>query len=612
LTSITGANVTGTVANATYAITANASSFAGTVTTNAQPNITSVGLLTAVSASGNISTTGNITGNYHIGNGSLLTGIVSSYGNANVTTLLAALGSNTISSTGNITTTANIAGNYILGNGSQLSGLPATYANANVATFLANFGSNTISTTGTINSGNIAITGGGNIAVGTVVITNNNGAPATLNIAAAQLTLGSGGNLVVQGVITGSSTGAVTGSFTGGNLFSQGVITATGNITGNYFIGNGSALTGITATASPGGANTQLQFNNAGSLAGNSNMTFDVTSGNVVVGNIYYNGLNIVPGGQGPNVLPTGNTNPSRLVIGQGYNGNLNWAFNQNTPGFPNGSGPGARVLISDTYNYSSSSGATRLMPLTLQNYVVLTANVSGSNAVAQGAFFSTMIGGGASANTGYVNSTSAFTGLSVNPIVGYTQNANLSAVGNTSVSFVLGIRTGPTVNYGSNADVVMGVISAPAYTNNGTTVFANIGNVAAYTTAFSGSSANANVIQTAAAVGYYHPGPTITNTILQSPTVGASVQTGNIPRMATSYYAFRNDDDLAMSKLGSLSQFHEYSYGNNSTTGSITINKANGQVQYIPLTGSLTISGFSNFVTSVTKPNASVNYQTM
>lgn len=51
LTSITGANVTGTVANATHANTAN------TVTDNAQPNITSVGTLTGLIISGNLSST---------------------------------------------------------------------------------------------------------------------------------------------------------------------------------------------------------------------------------------------------------------------------------------------------------------------------------------------------------------------------------------------------------------------------------------------------------------------------------------------------------------------------------------------------------------------------
>jgi hypothetical protein len=79
-------------------------------------NITTGNVLTGgvVSAAGNvrganfntvglISATGNITGNYFIGNGSQLTGIVSSYGNANVVANLANLGSNPISTTGNVT-----------------------------------------------------------------------------------------------------------------------------------------------------------------------------------------------------------------------------------------------------------------------------------------------------------------------------------------------------------------------------------------------------------------------------------------------------------------------------------------------------------------------------
>jgi hypothetical protein len=63
LSSITGANVTGTVANATFATsagTATSATTAATVTGNAQANITSVGTLTSITSSGLISTTGNV------------------------------------------------------------------------------------------------------------------------------------------------------------------------------------------------------------------------------------------------------------------------------------------------------------------------------------------------------------------------------------------------------------------------------------------------------------------------------------------------------------------------------------------------------------------------
>jgi len=59
LTSIPGANVTGTVANATYAVTAGSTTSAttaGTVTTNAQPNITSLGTLANLSVGNTVTT----------------------------------------------------------------------------------------------------------------------------------------------------------------------------------------------------------------------------------------------------------------------------------------------------------------------------------------------------------------------------------------------------------------------------------------------------------------------------------------------------------------------------------------------------------------------------
>ena len=117
------------------------------MTTAAQGNITSVGILTSVSA------TGNVTGNYFIGNGSQLTGLAATYGNANVVANLAALGSNPVSTTGNVT-----AG-YFVGNGSQLTGLAATYGNANVVANLAALGTNPVSTTGNVTAGNL-LTGG--------------------------------------------------------------------------------------------------------------------------------------------------------------------------------------------------------------------------------------------------------------------------------------------------------------------------------------------------------------------------------------------------------------------------------------------------------------------
>ena len=79
LSQLAGANVTGTVANATFATSAGSATTAGTVTTAAQPNITSVGTLTSLSVIGNASA-GNISavaGTFTSvsGNGSALTAL---------------------------------------------------------------------------------------------------------------------------------------------------------------------------------------------------------------------------------------------------------------------------------------------------------------------------------------------------------------------------------------------------------------------------------------------------------------------------------------------------------------------------------------------------------
>lgn len=88
---ITGSSELGNAATANFFVgtlhgAANTAQVAGTVTANAQPNITSVGILSSVVAAGNITTTG-----YFVGDGGFLTNVAgggSSYSNANVAAYL--------------------------------------------------------------------------------------------------------------------------------------------------------------------------------------------------------------------------------------------------------------------------------------------------------------------------------------------------------------------------------------------------------------------------------------------------------------------------------------------------------------------------------------------
>ena len=216
----------------------NTANTAATVTANAQPNITSVGTLNALNVTGNlvagnIGTAGNITGNYFIGK---------------------------------VSTTGNIAGNYFIGNGALLTGISAggtNYSNANVAAYLPTYSGNL--TAGNAVIGNVGIRGNGIYDINGIVIENadlTHGATAALilptngNPAAIQLN-NIYGNVVLQAGFNGTITNTILVDNAGnlsvsGNIRAAGVIRASGNVQGNYFIGNGSALTGITASANTG------------------------------------------------------------------------------------------------------------------------------------------------------------------------------------------------------------------------------------------------------------------------------------------------------------------------------------------------------------------------
>jgi hypothetical protein len=125
---VAGANVSGTVANATYSISA------GTVTTAAQPNITSTGTLASLTVTANVATAGIKTDNYYYANGVSIS-FSGTYSNSNVAaylpTFTGTIGAGTAThygttlTTGANTTAGTITGNWSLSAGSKLN---STYA----------------------------------------------------------------------------------------------------------------------------------------------------------------------------------------------------------------------------------------------------------------------------------------------------------------------------------------------------------------------------------------------------------------------------------------------------------------------------------------------------
>ena len=234
-------------------------------------NVTNTGNLT-LSAGGATSVTVTSTGaniaGYLTGTGNITGGNLLSGGTAVVTGTI--VGGN-LGTGGTITATGNITGGNIITAGS--------------------FQSASISSSGNVDGGNLR-------TVGLVTATGNV----------------TGGNVISGALVQGTNMSA-TANVQGGNLRTTGLISSTGNITssGNvdavYFIGNGSALTGISSAVSVTKIQNGTSEANVGASGGNINFNIGGTSNVMVV--------------SGSGVVLTGLTTPSVAKSGSNAVGNI-------------------------------------------------------------------------------------------------------------------------------------------------------------------------------------------------------------------------------------------------------------------------------------------------
>jgi hypothetical protein len=128
-----------------------------------------------------------------------------------------------------------------------------------------------------------------------------------------------GGNVISGALVQGTNMSA-TANVQGGNLRTTGLISSTGNITssGNvdavYFIGNGSALTGISAAVSVTKIQNGTSEANVGASGGNINFNIGGTSNVMVV--------------SGTGITLTGLTTPSIAKSGSNAVGNIGSSAN--------------------------------------------------------------------------------------------------------------------------------------------------------------------------------------------------------------------------------------------------------------------------------------------
>lgn len=268
-----------------------------------------------------ISITGNVTaGNF------LTSGLISA--TSTITSFANIIGGNLLTG-GLVSATGNVTGNFILGNGSQLTGIITSVSNvvngnSNVSIATAN--ANVTISVSTV--GNVAVfTPTGVSVLGNVSVSNT--ISATGNIYTAGYFVGTfagniSGNLTVPGANTdiiynNNGNAGASSAFTfnqSSNLMTiTGNITATGNITGNYILGNGSFLTNVAADANSltgNRLNSNVIYSNLQTVGTLANLS---VSGNATIGNIIIvdttlssTGNLIAFAGADGIVLPTGNS----------------------------------------------------------------------------------------------------------------------------------------------------------------------------------------------------------------------------------------------------------------------------------------------------------------
>ena len=535
-------------------------SFNGTLTgsSNAQPNITSVGTLTSLGVSGAALFEGSNTyisdlGNFHIPGGSDGQGIqtdgagnlywgastqlsngtsninipvvdsninISVAGNANVV-VITGTGANitgTANITGNatvgnlgfgtgiVTGTGNITAGFFLGNGSQLTGIIATSGTANI---LSNGTSNV--NIPTIN-GNITI---GSAGIGNVVVITSTGMNVT-------------------------GTANISGNANVGNLGTSGNITA-GNLIGPHANGTSNvsipSVNGNVNVVSAG--NTTLVVTGTGAnITGTANI-----SGNATVGNLGTAQVLATANVTAPQLISNIATGTSPLVVTSTTQvANLNvataglatYATTANAVAGANVSGA---VSFATTAN--AVAGANVIGAVSFATTASTANAVAGANVIGQ-------VANALVAGTVYTNAQPNITSVGSLATLIVTGNANvgnLGTVGNISAGFFLGNGsqlTGITATSGTANSLANGTsnVNIPTINGNITIGSAGIGNVVVITSTgmnvagTTNISGNANVGNIGAATAIITTGniTTINSGLIQNSTSNITLASaGNV-----------------------------------------------------------------------------------
>jgi hypothetical protein len=305
------------------------------------------------------------------------------------------------------------------------------YGNANVANYLPTFSGNLTSLNTITATGNIA----GNYFIG-------NG---------SQLTGISAGNII--GSYSNADVFAYLGSNSNAVITTTGNITTTANISGNYFIGNGSQLTGIATGLDSEiiNGNSSINIASSGSnivvtVANTQSATFFTTgmstAGNVTANRIFANA----------DISSTGNITTAGFFIGT-FQGNI--SGNIVVPG------SNTQVLYNNSGNAGASAGLTFN---SASNAMVVAGNVTASNFIGNISNGTSRISIASSGNVSVGVGPFSTTVLNINTSTG------ISVLGNVIASGAVSVTGNVTANnfLGSGAISVTGNVTANNFIGGG------------------------------------------------------------------------------------------------------------------------------------------------
>jgi hypothetical protein len=592
-------------------ITATGNIVGGNLRTAGQISSTGNILSGNINTGGRVSATGNILGGNISAALGTVSGLVGNFQNIDAggisTQGLVDVGGE-LEVAGNISAPlSNISGGNIRASGSGVGFISATASISAGGNIVAsgNITANTnIQALGRLDVSGVAVVGG-EITSPFFNTSGSNGAVnATGNITGANIIgthFGSGANLTnlpganVTGTVANATfattAGSATTATTAGtvttnaqpNITSVGTLSslsASGNIaTGAFFIGDGSQLTNLPSGGTPGGNTTEVQFNNAGAFAGDSLFTWDTANAVAEIGNIKITAANNNiqnVNAWNPNTTPQ----QARITVGTGYDGDFSITRD------PIGITRGAQLAVINKQVIGNADTNQSVRAVSGVFYADMNgATLTNSARRMQSGQFALAIGNGTqqmpAASPVYAAAAAAGGALQVGNIT----IGGSSTFADTSTTLGHGTAALNNALIGGNATVgnlVASVNQLQFFTNNTGNVQTGIGTASAFAAGFSGQPEPENVY------GYYMPG-TVNN---------HGVTNSAFWRRADNYYFLMNEDDVAQNQLGSLRAYHTYSFVA-ATSGTVNIDKNNGQAQYIAPTGNITIGDFQNFVTS-------------